>query len=246
MAVKTHYFDNQIIQYDELIFPDPDNISFDPIVLEKLNVITGSATGRGTAYYLLISGVELVLRKYRRGGLIAKILNKNYIWRGLQHTRPWKEWNLLTDMLKLGLPVPQPVACRVGKINFIFTFFYDADFIMTRIKNSTSLSVRLINGELDDKIWQEIGQTIQQFHKHGFNHADLNAHNILLNDMNKVFLIDFDKCQWMPPAVSWQQLNIARLKRSLLKLNQIETSFHYSNKNWQVLLDGYQSAKDFE
>jgi 3-deoxy-D-manno-octulosonic acid kinase len=239
--VKITHFDNQIIQYDDVIFPDPDNISFDPIVLEKLNIITGSATGRGTAYYLLLSGIELVLRKYHRGGLISKILNNKYIWRGLEHTRPWKEWDLLIEMLKLNLPVPKPVACRVVKTKLIF---YNADFIMTRINNAESLSLVLIKSELDNKIWKKIGRTIRKFHDEGINHADLNAHNIMIDEMSKISLIDFDKGKKMPPAVSWQDLNIARLKRSLLKLNQNETSFHYSNKNWQALLRGYQAIKE--
>lgn len=243
MAKKISHLNNQIIQYDDSVFSVSDNISFDPIVLDKLNVITGCATGRGTTYYLVQSGIELVLRKYHRGGLIAKILRNKYFWKGLQQTRPWKEWQLLTEMLKLGLPVPRPVACRVGKIKLIFTLFYDADFIMTRIKNADSLTVHLIKSDLDNNIWEEVGRTIRQFHNFGFNHADLNAHNIMIDNMNQVFLIDFDKGKRMVPAVSWQKLNIGRLKRSLLKLNQIETSFHYSNKNWQALLRGYQSAK---
>jgi len=241
---KINKVNNQIIQYDDSVFPEPDNISFDPIVLEKLNVITGSATGRGTAYYLLMSGIELVLRKYHRGGLISKLLDNKYIWRGLNNTRPWKEWNLLTEMLELGLPVPKPVACRVIKIKLIVTLFYTADFIMTRIDNAESLSVLLIKSELDNKTWEKIGRTIKQFHNNGINHADLNAHNIMIDEMNKISLIDFDKGRIMPPAVSWQKLNIARLKRSLLKLNQMETSFHYSNKNWQALLRGYESTTD--
>lgn len=146
-------------------------------------------------------------------------------------------------MLRLGLPVPTPVACRVGKIKLIFTLFYDADFVMTKIKNSASLSEHLIKSELDNKTWEKIGSTIRQFHNHGINHADLNAHNIMIDDLNQIHLIDFDKGRKMEPAVSWQKLNIGRLKRSLLKLNQLETSFHYTNKNWQILLRGYNSAK---
>jgi len=240
MTVKINNTNNQIIQYDDSVFSHPDNISFDPIVLEKLKLITGSATGRGRAYYLFIDGIELVLRKYRRGGLISKLLKNKYLWRCLNKTRPWLEWNLLIEMLELGLPVPRPVACRVRKIKFILTLFYNADFIMTRIKNADSLSVHLIQRELDNTTWEKIGKTIRQFHDNGINHADLNAHNIMINDMNQIFLIDFDKGRRIPPAVSWQKLNIARLKRSLLKLNQIETSFHYSNQNWQALLRGYE------
>ncbi|VAX02206.1 3-deoxy-D-manno-octulosonic acid kinase [hydrothermal vent metagenome] len=244
MAVKIYQSKNQIIQYDDSIFPEPDNISFDPTVLQKLDVITGSATGRGTAYYLLIAGVALVLRQYRRGGLISKILKNKYIWKGLHKTRPWREWQLLSDMLKLGLPVPHPIACRVVRVKFIRTLFYSADFMMTRIKNAESLSMLLIKSELDNTTWEKIGRTIRQFHKNGINHADLNAHNILINDMNQIYLIDFDKCRKMTPAISWQKLNIARLKRSLLKLNQNETSFHYSTKSWHCLLRGYQQEKD--
>jgi 3-deoxy-D-manno-octulosonic acid kinase len=62
-----------------------------------------------------------------------------------------------------------------------------------------------------------VGAEIARFHAHGVYHADLNAHNILLTDAS-VWLIDFDRGELRHPARAWQQANLARLKRSLLKI----------------------------
>ena len=50
----------------------------------------------------------------------------------------------------------------------------------------------------------------------GVNHTDLNIHNILIDDKDKVWIIDFDKCHQASEG-RWRELNLERLKRSFLK-----------------------------
>ena len=70
--------------------------------------------------------------------------------------------------------------------------------------------------------WAGVGRCIARFHARGVRHADLNAHNVLL-DGDDVHLIDFDRAtRRRVPAggapARWQRDNVARLRRSLRKL----------------------------
>ena len=71
--------------------------------------------------------------------------------------------------------------------------------------------------------WAEAGRLVARLHRAGLDHADLNAHNILFDDvpdgaMARGWLIDFDKSTWRIPDTGWRERNLARLRRSLLKL----------------------------
>ncbi|MCW8879823.1 MAG: hypothetical protein OQK51_22415, partial [Kangiellaceae bacterium] len=53
--------------------------------------------------------------------------------------------------------------------------------------------------------------------------------------------IDFDKCDHREVSDEWQQANLDRLHRSFTKELGLHQEFHFSDKNWQWLLKGYQS-----
>ncbi|MGH8282138.1 MAG: lipopolysaccharide kinase InaA family protein, partial [Gammaproteobacteria bacterium] len=61
-------------------------------------------------------------------------------------------------------------------------------------------------------------------------------HNILLDDRERVFLIDFDKSLRRTPAHAWQRANLRRLWRSLRKL---APSSVIEGTVWDKLLEGY-------
>ena len=69
-----------------------------------------------------------------------------------------------------------------------------------------------------DAPWEETGRLIARFHRAGLDHADLNAHNILFDVTGQGWMIDFDRCRLRIPDTAWRERNLARLKRSLLKL----------------------------
>jgi 3-deoxy-D-manno-octulosonic acid kinase len=72
--------------------------------------------------------------------------------------------------------------------------------------------------------WEEAGRMIARFHRAGLDHADLNAQNILFDDAGHGWLIDFDRGVLRIPATRWRERNLARLKRSLLKLRGARSS----------------------
>jgi 3-deoxy-D-manno-octulosonic acid kinase len=191
--------------------------------------------GRGSSYFVEYDNHQMVLRHYRRGGLVARWLTDQYFWSGLEQTRPWREWKLLAAMYDMGLPVPKPVAAQVQHQGW----FYRGDILIERILDTQPLSRFLQQNSLPQNQWQAIGQCIRRFHQHGIYHADLNAHNILLRDQ-EIFLIDFDKAE-QRPAGKWQQANLQRLLRSLSKLANQHPCFAFNDQDWQQLLEAYQA-----
>lgn len=64
---------------------------------------------------------------------------------------------------------------------------------------------------------------IRRFHDHGLDHVDLNARNLLVDDSDRVWLIDLDRCRLRVPG-KWRESNLARLGRSLARFCGAETS----------------------
>ena len=237
MQIQQSHQANCHIIYDSAVIGEINEHIFDPAVHKVKGSLRGQALGRGTTHFIDIGGVQCVLRHYRRGGIVAKLLHDQYIWTGIKNTRAWREWDLLGRMQKMGLPAPVPVAARVIRKGF----YYSADLITRRIENAQALSAMLQLSSIPDDSWQKLGATIKQFHRVGIYHADLNAQNILINAENQMFLIDFDKGCVRKPHLSWQHQNLKRLLRSLKKSQQIFATFHFTDQDWQTLMDGYQN-----
>ncbi|MDX2465065.1 MAG: 3-deoxy-D-manno-octulosonic acid kinase [Porticoccus sp.] len=231
---------SQHVLYDADQLTDIEPRYFDAEALARDGLLHGSAQGRGTTHFVEIAGQDCVLRHYRRGGMVARLLGDRY-WRNtLPESRAWREWHLLADLSAQGLPVPVPVAARV----ITRGPFYQADIIMRRLNGTRSLSQALEAGRLTEAQWQAIGKCIRRFHQAGVYHADLNAHNILLTDGSKkteseVWLIDFDKGEIRPATRDWQMDNLERLRRSLDKLSGLHASFHFAESDWLQLMVGW-------
>jgi 3-deoxy-D-manno-octulosonic acid kinase len=206
--------------------------------------ITGSAQGRGTTWFVKHADKSSkqtkhwVLRHYYRGGLIGKIINDSYWFTSQKNTRAAREFSLLDYMQTLALPAPKPVACRVIRHGL----FYRADLLSSRIEHAQDLVALLSKQTLSAVLWKKIGLTIKRFHDNNIYHHDLNAHNILIDKSDHVFLIDFDQGEVRKNnQASWQKANMARLRRSFLKEQNKLPTFHWQHDDWQLLLDGYLS-----
>ena len=196
------------------------------------NLRGGTGGGRGESWIVAGTDGDWVLRHYRRGGWAAILSTDYYLWTGLECTRPWREWRLLYSLYKEGLPVPQPLAARVQRWGAV----YRGDLITRLIPDSRSLASHLRDSGIERLPWHAIGACLRRFHDAGVRHADLNAHNILLDSRDRVFLVDFDKGVRRPPASGWQQANLHRLWRSLHRLAAPTLIEGYA---WNRLLAGY-------
>lgn len=233
MHPKTASIDNAHILYDDDSYGKVESQWFDVDYWEKQGDVVKASQGRGETRFIQAGQDELVLRHYQRGGWMASLLADRYICTDLTRTRAWREWYLLEKMMGMGLPVPQPVAARVIRTGV----FIRQDIIIKRLAGAVALSQRLLEGGMQKESWFKIGKCISEFHQAGVYHADLNAHNILLDKMNKVYLVDFDKSEIRKQGV-WKEKNISRLKRSLDKLNQ-QAGFSFSPEDWVACMEGY-------
>lgn len=237
MKIIKKVIGNDYVLYDSEIFTNPDDVSFKVSTWANRSSIIGFAEGRGTTFFIDYQGRELVLRHYKRGGKIAEYIEDKYFWLGLSFTRAWREFQLLDYMQKCALPVPRPIAAHVHKDGF----FYTADLITQRIRNTHLLLHELKNNSLEEGHWIALGAMVRRFHDKGIQHVDLNVKNILLDDGGRFYLIDFDKCSKRKHATHWKQANINRLKRSLEKSVTMDPKIHFSEQCWNWFLQGYSN-----
>ena len=120
---------------------------------------------------------------------------------------------------------------------------YKADIITQRLLGTHTLAELLSQNVLDARHWELVGTCIRRFHDANIYHADLNAHNLLLSKDGRVYLIDFDRSEVRAESKSWKDQNLARLHRSLTKLRSLRDNFHFSEKDWLMLHDGYGTAR---
>lgn len=180
------------------------------------------------------SGAERwVLRHYRRGGFMARLSRDRYLWLGESHARSFAEWRLLAELRRRGLPVPAPVAARYVR----GALTYRADLITEHLPNTRTLADAITGAQLPRESWEAVGRTIARFHREGVHHADLNAHNILLDQSTplNVYVLDLDRGR-IEARGSWEQDVLDRLHRSLEKTKTQRPNVVFGEEQWNWLL----------
>jgi len=211
---------------------------FDPQWWRARGQVRPSAEGRGSALLIDADERRLVLRHYRRGGWAARLSRDRYWWREENATRSFLELHLLYLMRHAGLPVPVPIAAcyrRTGR------YGYSAALITERIDAVSSLAARLMSAPLPLTGWIAVGRCLRRFHDDGVFHADLNAHNVLLDEASRVWLVDFDRGRLRKPGL-WCDANLVRLRRSVEKITAVLPAEHFTDADWASMLGAYFSA----
>lgn len=229
LDMKTLQLDNQTIWYDETLLKEDPQQAFCPKFWQNSGRVIGSAQGRGTTWFVQTATIEAALRHYRRGGLFGKLVNDSYRFNGWQQTRSYQEFQLLNLLIEAGVNVPRPIAARAVKN----CFSYRADLLSEKIPNARDLVSILIEKPLPAEMYKKIGQEIRKMHDAQVNHTDLNIHNILIDDQDKVWIIDFDKC-FQQSGDSWKQSNLDRLKRSFEK-EATKCKNYWTRSDWKLL-----------
>lgn len=240
MDTHIHASTHGTILYDAASVPQIDHAWFDPDHWQGDGRLQGRGGGRASASFIDSPVGECVLRHYHRGGMVANVLGDRYLWTGRDNTRSFAEFRLLVRMSELGLPVPEPLAARYVRRGI----HYAADLITRRIADSRTLAECLRGECLDAVLAEACGALVARFHRHGVWHADLNAHNILVTAQVN-YIIDFDRGQWRAPARAWQQSNLRRLRRSLVKLGAARNGEDVFDKQiWLPLMRGYTQVME--
>jgi 3-deoxy-D-manno-octulosonic acid kinase len=209
---------------------------FDPAYWAARGELAAVSSGRGSAWFIGPADHAWVLRHYRRGGFIARISTDRYGWLGEDRVRAFAEWRLLNYLGQRGLHVPRPVAAGYRRAGLTYT----CDLITLRIAGAETLSATLAAASLPASTWRAIGAAIARLHGQGVDHADLNAHNILLDDAALVSIIDFDRARLRSPG-GWAAKNLQRLRRSLAKVTANLPPSRFDQEGWDHLLTGYRA-----
>jgi 3-deoxy-D-manno-octulosonic acid kinase len=195
-----------------------------------------SAAAEGAVPTALIDadGRSLVLRHYRRGGLMAKLVGRSLsVARRRTHALVSRVAPALSHASRR-LPVPMPIAAGYRRRRH-----YTADLLVQRIPGVRSLAAAIGAAPVPLGTWMAIGRCLKHFHARGVCHADLNAHNILLGAAeDDIWVIDFDRGTLRSPGW-WSDANLVRLRRSLQKLTAGLGGERFTAADWQMLLDSY-------
>ncbi len=174
-------------------------------------LIEAELGGRGQALAVRTETGPAVLRRFRRGGWMARITRDRYLYTGFDRSRALREFCLLDQLCGLGLPVPEPWAASCERAGSS----YRAGIMTARIPGAATLAD--CAETLNRPDWDRLFETLDRFFEAGLLHPDLNAHNILLSESTRWFVIDFDRARLARGPVSPRPM-LERLSRSLDKL----------------------------
>lgn len=206
---------------------------FRPQWWEDQGLVGARQRGRGTALFVKTPVGRAVLRQYLRGGFAARFIRSKYLFKGIAHSRPVREYRVLERLAQLGLPAPRPLAALCERHGFAYT----GAILTLEIENVRTIEQRL--EAMNAENWEAVGRCIRQFHSHGLVHADLTVRNILIQEGGAIHLVDFDRARFGGGSLAFRS-NLSRLQRSLRKAwpeNQLEED----ESAWTHLLKGYAS-----
>lgn len=195
-------------------------------------------SGRGTVWFMQVGERQAVLRHYRRGGLVGRLVRDRYLREPWRDSRAMAEFALLQRLVSWRLPVPRAVAARwqpAGPLH------YRADILVERLAGAEDLSIPLQRGPLSAAEWAAVGAAVARLHACGVHHSDLNCHNLMRDPRGRVWIIDFDRCE-VRAIGPWRTDNLARLQRSLRKERGRLAAWHWSEADWSALQAGYDTA----
>ena len=230
---------HQYVAYDSELLPGLVSEVFDPEYLRAEGLLRATTSSlRGAVWVFDLGGNTFLLRHYRRGGAISRLVRDRYLWLSRVRTRPGREWCMLRDMREWGLPVPVPAAWRVVRCG---SLFYRADLITVLIRGCETLHRLLLERDLPEEGWRCLGATLRRFHDCQVWHPDLTAGNILVDGEGCFHLVDFDRGR-LRRGEGWKVANLHRLRRFLMKQRGFNPDLNYRDAHFHSLLDAYRNG----
>ncbi len=144
--------------------------------------------GRTSVTPLQLDGIgSVVIKHYRRGGLMRYFIKRRYLRFGKTRAQP--EFELLDIVGTLGLNVPQPIAyAHRGRL------FYRAWLVTRQIHQPLSLArLSLQDQKKTGTAMESVIEQISMLIRNDILHVDLHPGNVVVDAAGKVYLLDFDK-----------------------------------------------------
>jgi 3-deoxy-D-manno-octulosonic acid kinase len=190
---------DQINTYDSYHFGSPSSIAdqqlkqlirFFNLPKDRINSALG---GRTSVTVVPIEGIgSVVIKYYRRGGIIRHLIKQRYLKCG--KTRCQMEYEQLQKVRSLGINAPEPVAFAYrGRL------FYQCWLVTREIKDHQTLAqISRSNQEQARMVMQEVVKQVSILIKNKILHVDLHPGNVIVDNQNQVYLLDFDKAGIFP------------------------------------------------
>jgi 3-deoxy-D-manno-octulosonic acid kinase len=144
--------------------------------------------GRGSVYRTHLGGVgPIMVKHYRRGGLLANFITRYYL--RTTKSRGQIEFEQMERARNLGCGAPEPVAyASCG------SFFYRAWLITREIMRSQTMAqLSRVSSDRTVAAMTALRHHTNILIKNHIMHADFHPGNVLVDEDNNVYLIDFDK-----------------------------------------------------
>ena len=144
--------------------------------------------GRISVTPVQLEGIgSVVIKHYRRGGLMRHFIKRRYLKFG--KTRARREFEMLAFADALGINVPEPIAyVHRGRL------FYEAWLVTREIHQPLSLArLSLQDENQTTTAMHSVIEQISALIQNDILHVDLHPGNVLVDAAGKVYLLDFDK-----------------------------------------------------
>ncbi len=144
--------------------------------------------GRAAIASTQLEGIgSVVVKHYFRGGLVRYISKRRYLKWG--KTRCQKEFELLQKVRRLGINAPEPIAFAYRGV-----LFYQGWLITREIQHHQTLAqISHANEQHVRRVMKEVVGHVSTLIKNSILHPDLHPGNVIVDNQNQVYLLDFDK-----------------------------------------------------
>ena len=157
---------------------------------EKESDSASRLEGRRSISRLEIAQIgAVVVKHYRRGGLLAHLIRKHYLRSG--KTRCQLEFEQMVRARQAGVNIPEPIAFA-----FKGLVFYRGWLVTKEIAHQQTLArLSLRDPERLSAVRDRFKKQLAKLVAQGLWHVDLHPGNVLIDDGGRVFLLDFDKAR---------------------------------------------------
>ncbi len=177
------------------------------------NYAASSLGGRSLVTVGDLTGVgPVVVKRYTRGGVFRNLVKHRYLRWG--RMRADLEFDLLDHARSVGINAPEPVAA-VSRGSML----YRAWLVTRQIPGNRNLvDVDLVNDPQASIIMEELGKQVSMLISNNIFHVDLHPGNVVLDNEQKLFILDFDKaCIFKGSRIELRDRYLHRWRRAVIK-----------------------------
>lgn len=166
-----------------------------------VTAVNGILGGRASVSSIDLAGIgHVIVKNYTRGGCLRYVNRRTYL--KLSRYRCEAEFFLLNYLAGIGVNVPEPVAFAYEfkyPVKYFGGFFYHAWIVTREIENAVTLARLSIQApERAQAAMDDLTRQVGILVDNNIHHVDLHPGNVLVDNHNRLFLIDFDKARTAP------------------------------------------------